>query len=110
MRDEKPVGWQDTQVLNAAIGEYITIVRKDRYSDDWYLGSLTNEKPKTFMITLSFLEAGKQYQAQIYADADGITWMRDADRIAVSQKMVSAGDMLQLNLAPGGGTAIRFTA
>ena len=105
-----PVDWQDTQVLNAAIGEFITIVRKDRHSDDWYLGSLTNEEPRTFMISLSFLEAGKQYQAQIYADADGITWTSNAAKIAISQKTVSAGDTLQLKLAPGGGTVIRFAA
>lgn len=105
-----PVDWQDTQVLNAAIGEYVTIVRKDRHSDDWYLGSLTNEEPRTFEIPLSFFDQNKTYQAQIYADADGITWKNNGDKVAISQKIVSSGDTLQLKLAPGGGTAIRFVA
>lgn len=105
-----PVDWQDTKVLNAAIGEYITTVRKDRYSDDWYLGSLTNEEPRTFKIALSFLDPNKKYQAQIYADAEGITWKRNADKVAISYKTVSASDSLELKLAPGGGTAIRFAA
>jgi alpha-glucosidase len=104
-----PVDWQDTHVLNAAIGKYITIVRKDRHSDDWYLGSLTNEEPRTFKIALSFLDQGKQYQAQIYADAEGITWKSNADKVVISQKTVSSSDTLRLKLAPGGGTAIRFT-
>jgi alpha-glucosidase len=103
-----PVDWQDTKVLNAAIGEYVTIVRKDRHSNDWYLGSLTNEDPRTFLVALSFLDQDKQYQAQIYADAGGITWKNNANKVAITQKTVSSADTLQLKLAPGGGTAIRF--
>ena len=102
-----PVDWEDTKVLNASIGEYITIVRKDRYSDDWYLGSLTNEDPRSFKISLSFLGEGG-YQAQIYADAEGITWDDNADKVVISQKMVTAKDTMPLKLAPGGGAAIRF--
>jgi alpha-glucosidase len=103
-----PVDWNDTKVLNAEIGEYITTVRKDRHSDDWYLGSLTNEDPRNFEISLSFLEADAQYLAQIYADADGITWERNADKVVISEKTVTSKDSLNLKLAPGGGTAIRF--
>jgi len=103
-----PVDWQDTQVLNADIGEYITVVRKDRHSDDWYLGSLTNEVPRTFEIPLSFLDQNKRYEAQIYEDAEGISWKSNAEKVAASKKVVSSADTLQLKLAPGGGTAIRF--
>ncbi len=103
-----PVDWEDTQVLNAEIGEYITTVRKDKYSNDWYLGSLTNEEARTFDINLSFLDKNKQYEAQIYADEKGITWEKDATKIGVSTKQVQSTDQLQINLAPGGGTAIRF--
>jgi alpha-glucosidase len=103
-----PVDWQDTKVLNAAIGEYVTIVRKDRNSNDWYLGSLTNEEPRAFKIALSFLDQNKKYQAQIYSDAEGITWKSNADKITISQRLVTSSDTLQLKLAPGGGTAIRF--
>jgi alpha-glucosidase len=105
-----PVDWQDTQVLNAAIGEYVTIVRKDRHSNDWYLGSLTNEEPRTFKIELSFLDPDKKYQAQIYADAEGITWKSNADKVSISKQTVSSTDTLQVKLAPGGGAAIRFAA
>jgi len=103
-----PVDWQDTKVLNAAIGEYITTVRKDRYSDDWYLGSLTNSLPREFEIDLSFLDPDQDYEAQIYADAEGISWEENADQVVVSKKMVNSGQTIQLKLAAGGGTAIRF--
>lgn len=103
-----PVDWQDTQVLNAEIGEYITTVRKDRNSNDWYLGSLTNEEPRKFDVPLSFLDPDKKYEAQIYADAEGITWKKNAHKVVLSKRIVSSTDNLQLKLAAGGGTAIRF--
>lgn len=105
-----PVDWEDTRVLNAAIGEYVTIARKDRHSSDWYLGSLTNEEPRTFNVALTFLDENKTYEAQIYADAEGITWKNNADKVVISSQAVSSNDTLQLKLAPGGGTAIRFAA
>jgi len=103
-----PVDWDDTRVLNAAIGEYVTTVRKDRHSEDWYLGSLTNEEPRSFEMPLDFLDEGARYEAQIYADAEGITWKENAGKVIVSDRVVTAQDTLTLNLAPGGGTAIRF--
>ncbi|MGL1958458.1 MAG: glycoside hydrolase family 97 protein [Colwellia sp.] len=103
-----PVDWDDTQVLNGEVGQYITTVRKDRYSDDWYLGSLTNEQGREFTINLNFLDADAQYEAQIYADADGITWNENATELMVSSQTVSAGEQFTLKLAPGGGSAIRF--
>ena len=103
-----PTDWEDTQILNAEIGEYVTTVRKDRYSEDWYLGSLTNESPREFEVDLSFLDDGGEYEAEIYADADGITWKKNAGEIAVSKLKVSADDTLSLKLAAGGGVAVRF--
>jgi alpha-glucosidase len=103
-----PVDWEDTKVLNAEIGEYITTVRKDRFSDDWYLGSLTNEEERAFEISLSFLDPDLTYEAQIYADADGISWNNKATEIKISTKTVKSTDTIHLKLAQGGGTAIRF--
>ena len=103
-----PVDWEDTKVLNAEIGAYITTVRKDRNSGDWYLGSLTNEKGRAFDIALSFLDPGSNYTAEIYADPQGTTWNKEADKVAVSRQEVKSGDTLKIVLGEGGGTAIRF--
>lgn len=103
-----PVDWEDTHVLNAEIGEYITTVRKDRSSDDWYLGSLTNEESRSFEVPLSFLDADATYEAQMYADPEGTTWNTNATKVSISTKEVKSTDTLQLNLAEGGGAAIRF--
>lgn len=103
-----PTDWEDTKVLNGEIGEYITTVRKDKYSEDWYLGSLTNEESRSFHINLSFLDPDATYEAQIYADAEGISYNKNATQVTILSKEVTSKDTLQINLAEGGGTAIRF--
>ena len=103
-----PIDWEDTKVLNGEIGEYITTVRKDKNSDDWYLGSMTNEKSRDLIISLSFLEPSATYEAQIYADAAGIGQTHNPDSVAITKKIVKASDKLQLYLGAAGGTAIRI--
>jgi alpha-glucosidase len=103
-----PVDWSETCVLNAEIGEYLTTVRKDKNSEDWYLGSMTNEEPRVFRLNLSFLTPGAQYEAQIYADAPGISWENDPEKIEITTKQVDAESVLQIALAAGGGAAVRF--
>jgi alpha-glucosidase len=58
-----PTDWEETRVLNGKIGHYITTVRKDRNSDDWYLGSITNEMARDLNIKLDFLSRTKKYNA-----------------------------------------------
>ena len=103
-----PVDWEDTKVLNAKIGEHITTIRKDKYSEDWYLGSITNEESRLFKINLSFLDKKSIYEAQIYADEENITWNKNANKIKISTRKVKSTDSLIIKLAQGGGTAIRF--
>ncbi|MCF8363225.1 MAG: glycoside hydrolase family 97 protein [Prolixibacteraceae bacterium] len=104
-----PVDWYDTKVLNAEIGGYVTMVRKDKASDDWYLGSVTNEKARDFIVDLSFLDEGKQYKAEIYADGEDCDLETNPTAIDISEKVVDANTQLNIKLAAGGGQAIRFT-
>ena len=104
-----PVDWQNTQVLHAKIGDYVTIVRQDRNSDDWYLGSITDEKGRVLEAPLTFLEAGKKYAAEIYRDGEKADWQSNPYSIVIEKKTVDCGSTLMLRLAPGGGQAIRFT-
>lgn len=103
-----PVNWEETKILNGAIGQYITTVRKDISSDDWYLGSLTNEESRDLEISLSFLDAEATYEAQIYEDADGTDYQNNPSKVNVRTQEVTAEDMITLELAASGGTAIRF--
>ncbi|SHL03232.1 glycoside hydrolase family 97 protein [Rhodothermus profundi] len=103
-----PVDWEDTRVLHARIGDYVTIVRKDRHSDDWYLGSITDEYGRTLEAPLSFLEPGRRYLAEIYRDAPDADWRTNPLALEIVRQVVDASTVLTLRLAPGGGTAIRF--
>jgi alpha-glucosidase len=105
-----PTDWSDTQVLNGEVGDFVTIARKDRNSDDWFLGSVTDEVARTFVVPLNFLDPKRPYTAQIYRDGDGADWESQPHSIAIDSQAVRHGDSLTLKLAPGGGQAIRFIA
>jgi len=105
-----PTDWFDTRVINGAVGEYATIARKDRNSNDWYVGAVTDGQARTLPLPLSFLDAGKTYVAEIYRDGDNADYRTERRFDLVTEtRTVSAKDTLQLKLAPGGGQAIRFT-
>lgn len=103
-----PCDWEATKVLNGAIGQYITIARKDRNADGWYVGSITNEDGRTLSIPLSFLDKGKRYVAQVYADGADADWKTNPSAIAITTQQVDAQSTLTLKLAKGGGAAVRI--
>ena len=108
--EDVPVDWEDTRVLNGEIGDFVTIVRKDRHSDDWYLGAISDEEGRELKAPLSFLDPGRKYVAQIYRDGEHADWKRAPQDIVIEQREVTSADSLTLRLAPGGGQAIRFVA
>lgn len=103
-----PTDWEDTKVLNGEIGEYITTARKDVHSANWYLGSITNEKARNLEVSLDFLDADAQYEAEIYADAEGTDETHNPAKVSITKQNVTAKDKLTLKLGASGGTAIRF--
>jgi len=107
--EDVPTDWEKTLVLNGVIGDYTTFVRKDRNSDDWYLGSVTDENGRTLTVSLDFLEPGKSYLAEIYADATDADWVTNPYATDLSQETVTSETVMELQLAPGGGQAIRFS-
>ena len=106
-----PTDWDQTIMLNGEPGDYATIARKDRNSEDWYVGAVGDENTRTSTISLGFLTPGKTYIAQIYRDGDHADWHGAARfDIVIELKPVTSTDSLTLKLAPGGGEAIRFVA
>lgn len=105
-----PVDWEDTRVLNGEVGDYVTIARKERGGNDWYLGAVSDEQARTLRVPLDFLDAGRRYRAEIYRDGDDAHWRTRPESIVIERREVGAGDTLELKLAAGGGQAIRFVA
>lgn len=103
-----PVDWEDTKVLHADIGNYLTTVRKDRNSDEWFLGSITNTSGRILEAPLYFLDSNKQYVAEIYRDGIHAHWDTNPYDMVIEEKLVNHQMVKSLRLAAGGGMAIRF--
>lgn len=107
-----PTDWETTRVVHGELGEVVTVVRKDRQSDDWYLGAVTDGHARRLALPLSFLARGQSYRAEIYRDGDEADYRHPQRRFDLTRetRIVTAADTLSLQLAPGGGQAIRFVA
>lgn len=102
------VDWEYTRVLNGEIGDFVTIVRRDRASDTWYLGSVTDEHGRLLRVPLSFLDPKRRYVAEIYRDGDSAHWQHAPFDFVRETREVGSADVLDVRLAAGGGQAIRF--
>ncbi|MDZ4811196.1 MAG: glycoside hydrolase family 97 protein [Pseudomonadota bacterium] len=103
-----PTDWSETHILNGEVGDFVTIARKDRNSEAWYLGSGTDENGRVIEVPLHFLDAKKSYIAEIYRDGAKAHWKTAPFEFVVEERKVSSADTLTIRLAAGGGQAIRF--
>lgn len=101
-----PVDWDDTRILEAEPGDYLTIARKAKNKNDWYVGAITDENKRTLNLAFDFLEVGKKYEATLYRDADQADWKTHPEVYVIERKVVTKKTKLKINLAAGGGCAI----
>ena len=101
-----PVDWDDTKILEAEPGDYITIARKGKGQDGWYIGAITDEHARVADVSLGFLDKGRRYKAIVYRDADNADWKANPEAYAIETMTVDSGSRLTLKLAPGGGAAV----
>ena len=101
--------WDQTRILEAEPGDYVTIARKAKASGNWFLGAITDENPRRSTVNLDFLEPGKKYRATIYADAKDAHWKDNPQAYAIRTVRVDSKTKLKLELAAGGGTAVAIT-
>lgn len=104
-----PTTWDKTVVPNAEIGKYVTVARKERGGDKWFIGSITNEESRTVTVPLTFLDADKKYCATIYEDGPDADYETNPYSMAIRQIEVTSGSTITLNLARSGGAAIRIS-
>ena len=103
-----PTTWGKTLVPNGEIGKYVTVARKERGGDRWFVGSITNEEARQIDLPLGFLEAGKQYRAIIYEDGPDADYERNPYPMTIRQVPVTNQIVLTLKLARSGGAAVRI--
>jgi hypothetical protein len=103
------VNWDQSIYLEAEPGDFLTVARKTKGKDEWFLGAITDENARMTTIPLNFLTKGKTYKATIYEDGKGADWEKNPKSYAIKTIQVTSNSKIKLNLANGGGTAISFT-
>lgn len=104
----KDVGldWDESKYIEAEPGEYITVVRKEKNTNNWFLGSVNGLKERKSTIKLDFLEAGKTYLATIYADGEQADYKNNPQSYTIMKIKVTKKDSLSLRCVAGGGYAV----
>lgn len=103
-----PTNWQKTLVPQAEIGKYVVTCRKDRDSDNWYIGGMTNEEARDIALKLDFLDAAGKYKAIIYKDGPDAEYDKNPYSMTIDQQAVNAQTTLRLHMAKSGGFAIQI--
>ena len=102
------VDWDDSRVLEAEPGDYVTYARKAKGRDDWFVGCTVDENGHSSEISLDFLDANRKYEAIIYKDAKDAHYRNNPQAYKIEKKRVSSKTKLKIQCAPGGGYAISF--
>ena len=102
--------WDDSRYLEAEPADYITVARKAKGTDNWFVGGKCDENGHTAVIKLDFLDKGRKYDCTIYADAKDAHYETNPQAYTITKKVVKAGQTLKLQEAPGGGFAMSLIA
>ena len=102
--------WDDSRYLEAEPGDYITVARKAKGTDNWFIGGKCDENGHKSVVKLDFLDKGKKYDCTIYADAEDASFDKNPKSYTITKKTVKRGDVLKLAEAPGGGFAVSLMA
>ena len=102
--------WDDSKYLEAEPGDYITVARKAKGTDNWFIGGKCDENGHTSVVKLDFLDKGRKYDCTIYADAKNAHYEKNPQAYVITKRTVKKGDVLKLTEAPGGGFAVSLIA
>lgn len=104
------IDWDDSKYLEAEPGDYITVARKAKGTDNWFVGGKCDENGHKAVVKLDFLDKGRKYDCTIYADAKDAHYEKNPKAYEITHKIVKKGDVLKLQEAPGGGFAVSLIA
>ena len=100
------VDWDDTKIIEAEPGDFISIARKQKGKDNWFIGAITDENKRIAVMPLAFLDKGRKYVATVYKDAATAHWQKKPEAYVIEKGLVDAKTVLSVQLAEGGGCAI----
>ncbi|MES2776816.1 MAG: glycoside hydrolase family 97 protein [Bacteroidota bacterium] len=101
-----PADWDDTKIIEAEPGDYITIARKEKAKPNWFIGAITDENSHSATVPLSFLSKNVKYLVTIYGDAESADWKDNPEAYQIEKYIADSNTILHLQLAKGGGAAI----
>lgn len=100
------VDWDDTKIIEAEPGDFLTVARKAKNKNEWFVGAITDENARSANVSLDFLAAGTNYIAAVYADAKDADWQNNPTAYEIKSYLVTSKTVLKLALAKGGGAAV----
>ena len=104
------VDWDDSKYIEAEPGDYITVARKAKGTDNWFVGGKCDENGHKAVVKLDFLDKGRKYECTIYADAKDADYETNPKAYTITKKTVKKGDTLKITEARGGGFAVSLIA
>ena len=102
--------WDESRYLEAEPADYITVARKAKGTDNWFVGGKCDENGHRSIVKLDFLDKGRKYECTVYADAKDAHYKDNPKAYTITRRVVKKGDTLKLTQAPGGGFAISLIA
>ena len=100
------VDWDDSRYLEAEPGDYITVARKAKGTENWFVGCTADENGHVSDLSFNFLEPGKKYVATVYMDAKDAHYEHNPQAYVIRKGILTSTSKLKLKAAPGGGYAI----
>ena len=100
------VDWDDSRYIEAEPGDYITVARKAKGTDNWFVGGITDENARTANFTLDFLTPGKQYVATLYADGKDADYKENPTSYQIKKGIVTNKTKMSVKEARSGGFAL----
>lgn len=105
-----PCDWDDSKYLEAEPAQYITVARKEKGKDNWFVGGKTNADARTAVVKLDFLDKGRKYECTIYKDAENADYEKNPKAYTITRRTVKKGDVIKVKEARGGGFAMSIMA
>ena len=104
------VDWDDSRYIEAEPGDYITVARKAKGTDNWFVGGKCDENGHRAVVKLDFLDPGRRYECTIYKDAPDADYEKNPKAYVITRQTVKRGQTLKVDEARGGGFAVSLKA